>query len=462
MDRRQKVIRTAFTTDRSLEFLSRKELIAQTGHEPESWPLVVLKELMDNALDACEEAVIQPEIKVAVDGETITVADNGPGIPRQVVKDMLDFTQRVSAREAYVAPDRGAQGNALKTIVAMPFALNREEQGRVEIAAQGIRHEIALWVDPIRQQPVINHVEHADENAVKGTVVRVHWGTEPAVNLEESGDDLGEEPGESSCSILQRAKFRFLQFADDFTFLNPHLALTVRWQDEQFQVPAGASGWNKWRPSDPAPACWYDVERFERLIGACVAHDANAGADRTVRELVADFRGLASTAKQKAVLEECGLARTKLSALTGQQGIDRAAAQRLLDAMKNHSKPVRAKSLGIIGKDFLAGKFAEIGCEMESFKYARRDGVIDDTPWVLEMAFAWSPRLQKRRMITGVNFSPAIENPFRKLGAHRSLDGVLAEQRAGRDEPVVLLIHLTYPRAEFSDRGKSALVIERS
>ena len=54
--------RTTFRTSRLLEFCSRKELVAQTGHEPDAWPLVVLKELVDNALDACEEAGVAPEI----------------------------------------------------------------------------------------------------------------------------------------------------------------------------------------------------------------------------------------------------------------------------------------------------------------------------------------------------------------------------------------------------------------
>ena len=43
---------------------------------------------------------------------------------------------RVSSREAYVAPDRGAQGNALKTIVAMPFVLDGG-QGVIELDAGG-------------------------------------------------------------------------------------------------------------------------------------------------------------------------------------------------------------------------------------------------------------------------------------------------------------------------------------
>ena len=46
--------RATFTTSRLLDFFSEKELTAQTGHGPAQWPLVILKELADNALDACE------------------------------------------------------------------------------------------------------------------------------------------------------------------------------------------------------------------------------------------------------------------------------------------------------------------------------------------------------------------------------------------------------------------------
>lgn len=267
---------------------------------------------------------------------------------------------------------------------------------------------------------------------------------------------------DSSCSLLETSKPRFLQLADDFTFLNPHVKLTVQWGDECLEIPAGASNWTKWSPSDPTPAHWYDLGRFERLIAAYIAQDADSGKDRTVREFVAEFRSLKATAKQKAVLEECGLARTKLSELAGKNGIDRATAEKLLGAMKKHTKPIPPRHLGIIGKEHLAARFAAVGCEMESFKYGKREGYLDDVPWVLEAAFAWCPDAEERRIITGVNFSPSIGNPFRTLGSYGgSLDSVLEVQRAGRDEPVVLLIHLAYPRAEFSDHGKTTLVIER-
>jgi DNA topoisomerase VI subunit B len=54
----QKLTRVAFRVSRLMEFCTKRELQNQTGHSVHDWPLVALKELMDNALDACEEAEI--------------------------------------------------------------------------------------------------------------------------------------------------------------------------------------------------------------------------------------------------------------------------------------------------------------------------------------------------------------------------------------------------------------------
>jgi hypothetical protein len=172
---------TTFSTSRALEFCSVKELVAQTGHEPDDWPLVVIRELIDNALDACEEAGITPVVRVTVANSRIRVRDNGPGLPPDTVASILDFTTRTSSREAYLAPDRGRQGNALKTILAMPLALSGDE-GRVEIVACGIRHEITFRVDRIAQRPVVDHRQNRlDGPSVKAAppsrrIGRIHPG----------------------------------------------------------------------------------------------------------------------------------------------------------------------------------------------------------------------------------------------------------------------------------------------
>jgi DNA topoisomerase VI subunit B len=129
-----------------MEFCNRRELVNQTGHDVWQWALVVGKELTDNALDEAEDAGVAPVINIEVCGNKIVVTDNGRGIPASTVESVLNYSIRVSSREAYVSPTRGAQGNAIKTIIAMPFVLDGR-RGRVEIKARGINHIITLEVD---------------------------------------------------------------------------------------------------------------------------------------------------------------------------------------------------------------------------------------------------------------------------------------------------------------------------
>ena len=81
--------RETFTTSRQMDFFSERELITQTGHGRDEWPYVILKELVDNSLDACEEVGIAPVIRVKADAAGITVTDNGPGIPESTLHGHL-------------------------------------------------------------------------------------------------------------------------------------------------------------------------------------------------------------------------------------------------------------------------------------------------------------------------------------------------------------------------------------
>jgi hypothetical protein len=114
----------------------------------------------------------------------------------------------------------------------------------------------------------------------------------------------------------------------------------------------------------------------------------------------------------------------------------------------------------VIGREHFHRRFAAAGCEMESFDYKRVMDVTDDIPWVVETAFGWCPEAKTRRLVTGVNWSPGIINPFRELGHFgTSLDTVLTRQRAAANEPVIMVLHMTCPRVEYTDRGKSAVVV---
>ena len=155
-----KLTRVAFAVSRLMEFCSKRELQNQTGHSVYDWPLVVAKELFDNALDACEEAEVAPDITVIVEQDRIIVQDNANGIDAKTIESILDYTIRVSSREAYVSPTRGAQGNALKTILAMGYVLQGaagDAAGVTIIETRGVAHRIEFRADHINNQPKIIH-----------------------------------------------------------------------------------------------------------------------------------------------------------------------------------------------------------------------------------------------------------------------------------------------------------------
>src|SRR5258708_769986 len=83
--------RKTFRISRLAEFASVAELVKQTGHPVADWPLVIVKELVDNALDEAEEAGFAPVIEIVVTDNSITVTDKGRGIAPTVVASLVDY-----------------------------------------------------------------------------------------------------------------------------------------------------------------------------------------------------------------------------------------------------------------------------------------------------------------------------------------------------------------------------------
>src|SRR5215475_7470751 len=102
-----KLERRVFETSRELEFFSEKELVMQIGYNKAVWPLALMKELIDNALDACEVACITPEIEVTISNDSFAVRDNGPGLPESTMAKSMNYLIRVSDKAYYVSPTRG-------------------------------------------------------------------------------------------------------------------------------------------------------------------------------------------------------------------------------------------------------------------------------------------------------------------------------------------------------------------
>jgi hypothetical protein len=150
-------------------------------------------------------------------------------------------------------------------------------------------------------------------------------------------------------SKLDALKEDFVRLAQDLSDFNPHLKITLTWGGrKEVTVEATDPTWRKWRPSDPLVAHWYDLQRFNRLIAAKIAHAIDHGRELLVREFIAGFKGMTRSAAQKAVLDAIGGARMSLATLfkDGRQ-------DDLLALLKDQTKPLQPAELGVIGRDHL-------------------------------------------------------------------------------------------------------------
>jgi DNA topoisomerase VI subunit B len=448
-----KLTRVPFRVSRLMEFCSERELQNQTGHAVEDWPLVVLKEGVDNALDACEEAEIAPVITVIVEADKIIIQDNAGGIDAATITSIFDYTVRVSSREAYVSPTRGAHGNALKTILAMGYVLQGASGGAVGVTifeSRGIAHRIEFRADHVNNEPVIRLT--TEPSAVTaGTRLTIHW---PRPHLLEWAED------------------RFKQLIEDCVWFNPHLTVRGSWNGCEFiNVAATNPTWDKWRPRDPTSAHWYDTPRLQRYLAAHVARDRDLGQRRTVREFIAEFRGLSSTTRQRLILDEVGCSHQSLASFFGNERVNQDGIVKLLAAMRKHSRPVTPKSLGIIGAEHFKARVLAAGGQEETFKYQCRKGFdSNNIPYVVEFGFGvhrsglnGADDDIERKLITGANWSAAIVNPFRRFGTTGAgVESVLTRLRVHEDEPVIVALHLASASIQYADRGKSSIILHNA
>jgi DNA topoisomerase VI subunit B len=431
--------RTTFNTSRLLEFFSAKELTMQMGHEPECWPVALVKELIDNALDACETAGAPPAVRVTVGPDAVAVQDNGPGLPADVLCRSLDYTIRVSDKSHYVSPTRGQLGNALKCVWAAPFVADGEH-GRVEVATRGQRHVIEVSLDRIEQRPRLQHAVLPDGTVRTGTRVRIHWPEVASYLVGEEGHDF----------------YRIDRLLAAYATLNPHGRFELHVGRQRTVYKPSVSAWPKWLPPWPTSPHWYTIERLRGLIAAYIGKERDGAKARTIREFLAEFHGLTGTLSRKAVLADAALTGAWLHDLVSGDDVDAAAVRRLLGAMTAVARPVRPKALGIIGEPHLtASLVSHIGIDRDSIRYKRFADEADGLPFVIEVAFGvQGGECQGRReIIAGVNWSPILGSPFPQL------DSLLGESRIDYFDPATVIVHLACPRPEFTDRGKGRLAL---
>jgi DNA topoisomerase VI subunit B len=425
--------RRVFSTPRAAEFLEIEALQAQTGQYRDAFGDVVVKEVIDNALDACEFAGVTPKIEVRLDDADYTwVGDNGPGVAPELVERILDFSTLTSDKAVYRSPTRGAQGNALKTVVGIPAALGIAEP--VVIEACGVRHEIAVSIDP------------------GGNVVVVH---ERAAIGQTTGTRIGVPivPNED--------------WVRRFVMFNPHAFVIDHGQsgdsdNADSYRPTVNSGWCKPLPTDRTSPHWYDEAAMRRLVFAHIGARRNGSPDVPLGTFIRQFAGLSSPSKAKLVAAAVpGI--SHLSDL--EAGSDLIAV--LLTAMKSEAAVPKPAVLGRIPEEHHRAYLDKwFGVRQFWFK---RKALLDGrgVPWLVEVAVATT--VDEGDVFYGTNYSPTFSDPLAgwRIPGHEDMtsgaDGFLSEADAfpgeSNDKHRACVMHIVCPALDFLDKGKTRLAV---
>jgi DNA topoisomerase VI subunit B len=443
--------RAVFETPRTEDYFDVRKLETMTGQPDRMFAAVIIKELVDNGLDAAETTspLRPPEVLIGVRREKhqvrLIVRDNGDGIPPEVVRRVLDFNTLTSDKAQYRSPTRGAQGNALKTVFGIPFALGCHMP--VVVEAKGVRHVVRVRRNAAGQAQVEpEECQVPDRGGTRFTL---------ALPIDHCG---GFEPR---------------HWARAFSLFNPHATVKIletTGASKQGNRSAGIRkiyrptvslpvSWRKFLPSDPTSARWYRPEEWAGLIFGHVDNAKRGEKDLTLREFVRQFRGLSATAKVKAI---CDLfpGITRLSDFEANEGIIPEVLEAMRDAVAAPSPGV----LGLVGEDHFRQRFDQWFGVKELWYRRSRDAlmVVDDIPYAFEVAVAVTKR--PGAFFHGLNFSPTFEDPLAAThldaakvstwGVGSFLERAYAHPVRG-DVHTAVAVHLVGPALQTLDKGKT-------
>ena len=204
------------------------------------------------------------------------------------------------------------------------------------------------------------------------------------------------------------------ELIEAYGWLNPHLRFAQRtfFGAEFVNVAATKPDWDKWRPRNPTSAHWYNEARLQRYLAAHVSRDLDLGQSRTVREFIAEFRGLSGTAVQRKILTEVGCSHQSLKHFFGVERVNQAGGRRAADGREAlPSKPVKPARLGIIVQPWdnaegavPAGRRQRAG---DPSNTSAGPGTNDDAvPYIVEFAFD---------CIAGLEPCPGVAQVRRKI-----------------------------------------------
>lgn len=404
--------------------------------------LTTLKEAVDNALDACEEAGILPKLQVQIAqlGETrfkITVGDNGPGIVRKQIDKI--FGQLLYGSKFHrLKMSRGQQGIGISA--AGMYGLMTTGKPVLIISKVGKRkppHCVRVKMDTTHNKPVVvrDEIRVADNK-----LFPQGHGTQVMIELEAryvKGRQSIEEYLEQTAIANPHAQISYIDPAGESLVFAPNLGA----------LPAEP------REIKPHPK---GIE-LGTLIQMC---------DRTTEQHLGNFLrrefcriGLVTAEK---ICNRAGLTTRTWVKRVGHSEAERL--YRVIQGAKINAPPTDC--LVPIGpKALLAGLKKKVEADFYTV-YTRPPAVYRGNPFQIEAAVAYGGDLPRDEQAQLIRFANRVPLLYRQTSccAFKSVIGMnwknygLSQARGSLPTgPVVIVVHMATVWAPFTSESKEAI-----
>ena len=457
----------AFSFNREFDFVRLDGLRRATGQPAHEWDIYIIKELIDNALDADESLWRQnpklfPHVQIEI--EYISIPDiksqqlylkvgNRNTFPVHLIKDIFS-TQWYTSRKAFIKGlSRGALGNALKTLLGIPYAL---------------RHRVASdWNPDLKPMSILcKGREYLPRFRVDSTnqTIECECGEKSKKEIEGTQISIGLD---NFLQEIPRTLEQIKILAEQYHLCNPHVQFSwiveigeQEWEQNYVANP----NWNN-KFQGIAPIQWYQLDAFQNLLSALYRKE---NKDLSIEKISQSFAGFTNHKNDKRQIDNMikELGQEKLS----QAELEGPIATQLYQILCRYSPSFESTKLGFLGKEHIQSSLTNfLPIEGEIF-YERATDVGEDIniPFVIEVAVASLKESEikdnKRLVWTVVNFTPTYADPFQRRWLQipsqpdqtvLGLRGFLDNYGLSEETPIIFFFHLICPNVEHNEFSKT-------
>jgi DNA topoisomerase-6 subunit B len=395
--------------------------------------ITTIKEAVDNALDACEEAKVLPDIyigikKVSPEVFRIIVEDNGPGIvPAQI--PFVFGKLLYGSRFHQIKQSRGQQGIGISAAVL--YAQLTTGVPTLIVSRTGPdspAHRFALQIHIESNEPDILSHDEVEWDRPHGTRVQIEFKSSLA------------------------AKKRLLEYLKYTSVVNPHARIRVEIDEEPLIFE---------RVSDEVIVCPEPIQPHPHGIEIGTLKRMGASSDLVLEEFL--ITGFSRVGKKTA---EDICTRSEISGRRPVKSLTNDELKRLLETMQKVKVPATPTSqcLSPIGEELIR-QGLEKEFQMDFVRARTRPSAIfSGHPFLVEAAIGYGGRLEPEGNAQILRFANRVPLMYQQ-GACAITAGVASvnwksygiSQTGLPTGPVLVLVHVASTNVPFTSESKDAI-----